>query len=423
VAGLDAAKPTGADPKSEGDDHLRLIKTVLKNSFAGFPGVVACAGSEAQGATVNDYVVTVAPAPAAYTAAMLVVFKAGHANTGPATVKINSLSAEALKDGAGGALAAGDVPAGAIVVAQYDGTDFLLVSATDRAFRAGDTYAGAHDFTAAAISVPTASGGDADTSAASTGFVDAWFAKKASPALTGAPTAPTAAPGTNTTQIATTEFATQLAFQAALPVQTGEDGKFLQTDGTDASWQLPIPAQIGNSGKFLKTDGASANWVYNPAAPEIIIQDQRPSGTAGQSLSNLSWNTRILNTVVRNVAGATLASNQVTLATGTWVIRATTSASAILNASSVRFAPRLYNATDSATIAMGISGAALPTANNGEGGTVTMTAIAVVTLAAPKAIEVQLYVKGITSTGAVGGQPVASGEVEVYTSFEATRVD
>jgi len=31
IADLNASWPTGGDPKSEGDDHLRLIKTVLKN--------------------------------------------------------------------------------------------------------------------------------------------------------------------------------------------------------------------------------------------------------------------------------------------------------------------------------------------------------------------------------------------------------
>ena len=28
--------PTATDPVSQGDDHLRMIKTVLKNSFPGY---------------------------------------------------------------------------------------------------------------------------------------------------------------------------------------------------------------------------------------------------------------------------------------------------------------------------------------------------------------------------------------------------
>lgn len=50
-------------------------------------------------------------------------------------------------------------------------------------------------------------------------------------------TVPTAAPGDNSTKAASTAFATQLAFQTTLPAQTGNANKFLQTDGTNASWQ------------------------------------------------------------------------------------------------------------------------------------------------------------------------------------------
>lgn len=52
----------------------------------------------------------------------------------------------------------------------------------------------------------TASAGTNTTQVATTAFVDTSFAKKASPALTGTPTAPTAATATDTTQIATTAF-------------------------------------------------------------------------------------------------------------------------------------------------------------------------------------------------------------------------
>lgn len=54
--------------------------------------------------------------------------------------------------------------------------------------------------------------------------------------LTGVPTAPTAVSGTSTSQIATTAFVTAAAFNAALPGQTGNAGKFVTTDGTNASW-------------------------------------------------------------------------------------------------------------------------------------------------------------------------------------------
>ena len=48
----------------------------------------------------------------------------------------------------------------------------------------------------------------------------------------------------------------------ALPDQTGNSGKFLTTDGTDASWASVggLPDQTGNAGKFLTTDGTDASW-------------------------------------------------------------------------------------------------------------------------------------------------------------------
>ena len=65
-----------------------------------------------------------------------------------------------------------------------------------------------------------------------------------SPTLTGTPTAPTQSFGDNTTKIATTEFVqTAIDNIDALPAQSGNDGKYLKTNGTSASWEnLVIPA-------------------------------------------------------------------------------------------------------------------------------------------------------------------------------------
>ena len=65
-------------------------------------------------------------------------------------------------------------------------------------------------------------------------------------ALTGIPTAPTAAIGTNTNQVATMAALSSQAFAATLPNQAGNAGKFVTTDGTNASWadvpQFPLTA-------------------------------------------------------------------------------------------------------------------------------------------------------------------------------------
>lgn len=160
VGDLVATNPTSTDPKSQGDDHIRNGKSALLNSFAGWTGLILITGTEAQGATVNDYVVTVSPAPAAYTTCLL-VFKATHTNSGASTLKINSLTAKTLKDVDGGVVASGDITNGSICFVYYDGTDFYLLSANDKAFVSGDTYTGTHDFTGATITVPTPASGSA----------------------------------------------------------------------------------------------------------------------------------------------------------------------------------------------------------------------------------------------------------------------
>lgn len=49
---------------------------------------------------------------------------------------------------------------------------------------------------------------------------------------------------------------------SSLPDQTGQAGKYLTTDGTDASWGTvdALPSQTGNANKFLTTNGTTASW-------------------------------------------------------------------------------------------------------------------------------------------------------------------
>jgi hypothetical protein len=88
---------------------------------------------------------------------------------------------------------------------------------------------------------PTASAGTSTTQLATTAFVTSalgTYAPLSNPAFTGVPTAPTATTGTNSTQLATTAFVNATAFNSALPYQSGNAGKFVTTDGTNASWAI-----------------------------------------------------------------------------------------------------------------------------------------------------------------------------------------
>lgn len=76
----------------------------------------------------DAYAITVSPAPIAYTAGMKFVFKTDVANTGAATLNVNSLGAVTIKKLGDQDLATGDIEAGQIVEVVYDGTNFQMLS-------------------------------------------------------------------------------------------------------------------------------------------------------------------------------------------------------------------------------------------------------------------------------------------------------
>jgi hypothetical protein len=75
----------------------------------------------------DAYVVTMAPVPIGYATGMQITFIAGAANTGAATVNVNSLGAKALKRGVSTDPGADYIKAGSAVVAVYDGTNFQMI--------------------------------------------------------------------------------------------------------------------------------------------------------------------------------------------------------------------------------------------------------------------------------------------------------
>lgn len=138
----------------------------------------------------------------------------------------------------------------------------------NKASRIGDTYTGTHDFTgASAVNLPATA------------------------------TAPTAAPGTATTQLATTAFVAAQVLSATLPGQTGNNGKFLKTDGSAASWQSVDWTDVTSKPSTLVADASITTSMFNPAA-------KAPSATTADSA-----------TVAGNVSGTVGVANGGTGAT------------------------------------------------------------------------------------------------------------
>jgi hypothetical protein len=128
-----------------------------------------------------------------------------------------------------------------------------------------------------------------------------------SPALSGTPTAPTAAAGTNTTQIATTAFVeTALALGEGLPSQTGNNGKFLTTDGSVASWaNVPSP---NNGTLTMNTSGTgisgSATFTANQSTGSTFTVTITSASAATANTLALRTSTGGLNAVSPTAAGS-----------------------------------------------------------------------------------------------------------------------
>lgn len=79
----------------------------------------------------NAYAVTFPSsiAPTVYAAGMRVTFKAANANTGASTLNVNGLGVKTICKSVGVGLNVGDILAGQIVIVEYGGTNFQLLSA------------------------------------------------------------------------------------------------------------------------------------------------------------------------------------------------------------------------------------------------------------------------------------------------------
>lgn len=253
--------PGSTDQKSQGDDHLRLIKTLVKQSLNGFTGAILLTGTDVGAA--NAYVITPTTALVAYTTGLFVLVRPVNANTAAATINISALGVKSIKTALGADPTSGDIAAAQPILLVYDGTNFVLIAGSAALQRTGNqtltgnlTQTGNQTLTGnqsvggtlgvtGATTLPTATTIGAVT-AAQIGYVGGVTsaiqtqidlkAALASPTFTGAPLAPTAAAGTNTTQLATTAFVAAAAFSAVLPAQAGNAGKYVTTNGTTASW-------------------------------------------------------------------------------------------------------------------------------------------------------------------------------------------
>lgn len=145
----------------------------------------------------------------------------------------------------------------------------------------------------------------------------------------------------------------------------------------------------------------------------IRIIDEKAASTTGGTFTSGAWRTRVLNTESSDGGGhAALASDQITLAAGTYICKITCPAHKVS-----QHKAKLYNTTGGANILVGTS-----EVNDNADGVATRSIISGrFTIAAAQALEVQ---HRCVTTAATTGFGVASNfsEVEVYTVAEFWKV-
>lgn len=102
-----------------------------------------------------------------------------------------------------------------------------------------------------------------------------------------------------------------------LPSQAGQNGKYLTTNGSSASWVDldALPSQVGNTGKFLKTNGVSAVWT-NLSTVAI-------SGKASDLDNDIGFITQDINVNATQVQYTLSDSNTNVSSVTTWSSQAT----------------------------------------------------------------------------------------------------
>lgn len=176
---------------------------------------------------------------------------------------------------------------------------------------------------------------------------------------------------------------------------------------------------VGTNGQVLQADSTAATglkWATPAAGSSISIaafSDQKTSGTNGGTFTSAAFRTRDINTTVgtNGISGCSIASNQITLPAGTFLIQGSAPAYDVNN-----HVTRFYNITDS-TVAINGGSSYVDTTDTG----VTHSPFSgVLVIAATKVFEVQHYA---ASTIATYGFGIATGFApEVYTQITIIKV-
>jgi len=210
---LNTALPASSDFVSEGDDHLRLLKTVVKTTFPNLGGAWNATQTEANyivGVTsgIQGQLDSKAPkdSPVFTTAATL-----------PAATTIGTVTTAELLTLSG---------VTSSIQTQINGKGAIT----------GQAWTGSHSFTGGSITVPTLTPGSTGNGAASVDFVNS------------------------------------AAFASTLPGQNAATaGKFTTSNGSSASWAFPFLPEVPVLGTTVAAAVGSLYRLHNVAATTVTL--------------------------------------------------------------------------------------------------------------------------------------------------------
>tara|TARA_B100001093_G_scaffold474112_1_gene498550 strand:- start:3373 stop:4887 length:1515 start_codon:yes stop_codon:yes gene_type:complete len=308
---LNDNNPSSADPISQADDHIRLIKDVLKTTFSGVNGEanVNVTSSATELNILDGYTGTTGDLntlSGAVTSGLSTADIAKLASVTATATQLNytaNLPANTTTSLAAKAplvsptftgtprsvtLTSSDnstkIATTAYVTAKVSGipTSQNLTDLSGRVTTVENSLPNKAPLDSPAFTTtataPTATAGDNSTKIATTAFVATSFATKASPTLTGTPTAPTASATVDTTQIATTAFVQNV--MEALAEKVHPVGSIFMTTANYSA---------GSNGAAVATAlglPASAQFIRYAKGRTIVGVDQGRLSTAASIPAN-----------------------------------------------------------------------------------------------------------------------------------------
>lgn len=181
-------------------------------------------------------------------------------------------------------------------------------------------------------------------------------------------------------------------------------------------------AEAGTVGDKVMTPLRTAQAIaaLSPEVKVAIIQDQKSSGTTGQTFTPNGWRARDANTEVSDPDGiVSVSSPQFTLGAGVYLIVCEGEFSPTSNTSVVTRS-RLYNVTNAAVVAQGPNSRSTYVATEGVYMTCSVPVSAFVTLAGTTVFEYQTYAANLIGLGT--GQAVTNGQPEVYSTITIMKL-